>query len=96
MDLEFTWKGETVTSPVHVYLRSDRQEGEPLLLGTNVIVPLGLIEPAAGVETRHHGSGIGGVAVRLVRGEKIQNIYRIYAEAKVVSVKVRVQWYWSR
>ena len=39
VDLEFTWRGKTVKSPV--YVRSDKQEGEPLLLGTNVIVPLG-------------------------------------------------------
>ena len=38
VDLEISWQGKTVTSPV--YVRSCLEGAEPLLLGTNVIAPL--------------------------------------------------------
>ena len=49
VDLTFSWQGKTVKAPV--YIRSDvGRGGEPCLLGTNVVMPLGLMTPAPGVE----------------------------------------------
>ena len=49
--LTFRWKDNTVTTPL--YIRSDQAaKGEPCLLGTNVVMPLGLIVPSKGVEAR--------------------------------------------
>ena len=73
VDLEFTWRGKNVKSPV--YVRSDKQEGEPLLLGTNVIVPLGLMEPSRG------GGDMG--TVRLVKTEKIPGRSGVMVQAVV-------------
>ena len=51
VDLTFSWQGKTVKAPV--YIRSDvGRGGEPCLLGTNVVIPLGLMTPAPGVEPR--------------------------------------------
>lgn len=49
VELEVDWNGEMVLAPV--YLRSDQgTQGEPCLLGTNVIIPLGLMVPGTGVK----------------------------------------------
>ena len=70
MDLKLTWKGKTTTSSV--YLRSDKEEGEPLLLGTNAIIPLGLMRPATGVEALvSKGQGVEGGVVRLLKAVRI-------------------------
>ena len=51
VDLEFQWKGKSVITPA--YLRADDENGvEPCLHGTNVTTPLGLMNPASGVEPR--------------------------------------------
>ena len=55
VDLEFQWKGKSVTTPA--YLRADDGNGvEPCLLGTNVTTPLGLMTPAPGVEPKSEQS----------------------------------------
>ena len=49
VDLELEWQGKSVTTTV--YLRSDLgAQDEPYLLGTNVVIPLGLMVPGGGVE----------------------------------------------
>ena len=49
VELTFTWKDRAVTTPV--YIRSELSGGNDCcLLGTNVIVPLGLMVPDLGVE----------------------------------------------
>ena len=51
VELEVEWQGNRVTAPI--YLRSDSiVRGEPLLLGTNVVIPLGLMVPGPGVKPR--------------------------------------------
>lgn len=51
VSLVFRWQDRTVTTPV--YVRSDIAPGaESCLLGTNVVVPLGLMIPGEGVEAR--------------------------------------------
>ena len=51
VNLTLRWKDKTVTTPV--YIRSDQvAKGEPCLLGTNVVMPLGLMVPSKGVEAR--------------------------------------------
>ena len=51
VNLMFQCNGESVAAPV--YIRSSAsQAGEPCLLGTNVLAPLGLISPGPGVEVR--------------------------------------------
>ena len=47
----FRWIDNTVATPV--YIRSDQAaKGEPCLLNTNVVMPLGLMVPSEGVEAR--------------------------------------------
>lgn len=64
VDMEVAWRGKSVTSPV--YVRSEREKGEPLLLGTNVIGALEMMQLGAGVvakpggeESRRSGSAPG-------------------------------------
>ena len=48
VEIVIDWKGKQVTAPV--YIRSDiGLQGEPFLLGTNVVIPLGLMVPGNGV-----------------------------------------------
>ena len=51
VELTFAWKDRAVTTPA--YIRSELTgSNDSCLLGTNVIVPLGLMEPDQGVEAR--------------------------------------------
>ena len=51
VELEVEWQVNRVTAPV--YLWSDSiVRGEPLLLGTNVVISLGLMIPGPGVKPR--------------------------------------------
>lgn len=51
-----------------VYLRSDKgTAGESCLLGTNVVLPLGLMVLGPGVETREVSGEVG--CVKLIRAE---------------------------
>ena len=89
VDLEFTWREKTIASPV--YLRADKEDGEPLLLGTNVIVPLGLIQPAPGVEARvSKAKSSGGGTVRLVRAERIPRESGMLVKAQLEGVQGKV------
>lgn len=55
-----------------MYVRSDTEKGEPLLLDTNVIISPGFMQPAAGVEAPASKEKSGGVVtVRLVKAERI-------------------------
>jgi len=48
VEIVIDWKGKQVTAPV--YIRSDiGLQREPFLLGTNVVIPLGLMVPGNGV-----------------------------------------------
>ena len=69
VNLEFSYQGQRVTVPV--YLRSDQGlAGEPCLLGTNVVLLLGLMVPGLGVQARELGVAEVGV-VRLIRAERV-------------------------
>lgn len=49
VNLTFRWGDKTFTTPV--YIRSDQAaKGEPCLLGTNIVMPLGLMVPSESVE----------------------------------------------
>ena len=51
VDLEFSYQDKQIITAV--YLRSDQgTAGEPCLLGTNVVIPLGLMVPGPGVATK--------------------------------------------
>ena len=51
VDLTLLWQGKTVKFPV--YVRNDEcGSGEQCLLGTNVVIPLGLMTPTPGVEPK--------------------------------------------
>ena len=68
VDLEFEWQGNRLTAPV--YLKSDQgPKGEPCLLGTNVVIPLGLMVPGPGVRPQEVGAGDAGT-VRLVSAQR--------------------------
>ena len=59
VELTFRWKGKEVTTPT--YIRAECSRGEPCLLGTNVVIPLGMMVPDSGVEARG-GQDVPGVA----------------------------------
>ena len=81
VDLEFCLQGRSVTVPV--YLRSDQGPvSEPCLLGTNVVIPLGLMVPGPGVHVRSSVMCQGGV-VRLVKAERIPSHCGVCVEAVV-------------
>ena len=68
VELELEWQGRSVTTTVH--LRSDvGDRGEPCLLGTNVVIPLGLMVPDSGVEPR---GGTGDVSSKDSSGSVVR------------------------
>ena len=81
VDLEMSWQGKTITSPV--YVRSCSETAEPLLLENNVIVPLGMMQPGQGVEARQGTQKAGGVAVQLVKSERVPGRCGVVVEARV-------------
>ena len=64
MDLEFSYQDKQIITAV--YLRSDQgTAGEPCLLSTNVVIPLGLMVPGPGVATKELGlTQVGTVQLR--------------------------------
>lgn len=74
MNLTFRWKDKTVTVPA--YIQAECCRGEPCLLGTNVVISLGLMVPDPDLEVRgngfrkERGVSVGAVCVKgLVQGE---------------------------
>ena len=68
--LSFKWKDKAVTTSV--YVRSDQSNGEPCLLGTIVVMPLGLMTPDPDFDVQHRSSVKDApVKVRLVSGTRI-------------------------
>jgi len=53
VNLNFRWKDKTITAPA--YIRAERYRGEPCLLGTNVVISLGLMVPDPDLEVRGNG-----------------------------------------
>lgn len=79
VNLEFSYQGQKVTVPV--YLRLDQgPAGEPCLLGTNVVLPLGLMVPGLGVQARELGVAEVSV-VRLIRAERVPSQCGVVVEA---------------
>ena len=66
VELELSFNGKSVVVPVYVR-GSGSPESDACLLGTNVVIPLGMIAPAGGVEPK----GGRKATVRLVRGQRI-------------------------
>lgn len=67
-------------------IRSPKEEEEPLLLGTTMTMPLGLIQLAAGVEFQTDGRKTGDVEVgtiRLVKSERIPSGRGVMVRAKL-------------
>ena len=79
VDLEFEWQGNQLTAPV--YLKSDQgPKGEPCLLGTNVVIPLGLMVPGPGVRPQKVGAGDTGT-VRLVSAQRVPSRCGVVVDA---------------
>ena len=85
VDLEFEWQGKSVTTTV--YLRSDLgTQGEPCLLGTNVVIPLGLMVPGVGVEPRGGDSTVEGrtnPVVQLVQAKRVPGCSAMFLKARM-------------
>ena len=78
VELTFEWKGKTVRTTV--YILSDLGiSGEPCLLGTNVVIPLGLMTPGLGVEPSKPATSL----VHLVQNAKIPGNSTVYVKAQV-------------
>ena len=81
VDLEFSYQDKQIITAV--YLRSDQgTAGEPCLLGTNVVIPLGLMVPGPGVATKELGLTQVGT-VRLVRAERIPSQCGVVMDAQL-------------
>ena len=91
VELKFEWKGSRVTAPV--YLRSNQGTiGEPCLLGTNVVMPLGLMIPGPGVSThtgplgdveKSYPSEISEASVRLISSCRVPAQTSVVVEAEL-------------
>ena len=80
VDLEFEWQGNQFTAPV--YLKSDQgPKGEPCLLGTNVVIPLGLMVPGPGVRPQEVGAGDTASTVRLVSAQRVPSRCGVVVDA---------------
>ena len=92
-ELTLIWKGKSITTTV--YIRSDPESsGEPCLLGTNVVIPLGLMTPAPGVvprgETRNFQEPETNPAeipsrnvVQLVRSQRVPPRSSVVVQAQI-------------
>ena len=87
VELTFTWKDRAVTTPA--YIRSELSGGNDCcLLGTNVIVPLGLMVPDLGVEARGGAEPVEPVTVGEARVQLV-GVTRIPSRcAAVVTAEV--------
>ena len=85
VDLELEWQGKSVTTTV--YLRYDLgAQDEPYLLGTNVVIPLGLMVPGVGVEPCGGDLSLKGVAnpvVQLVQARRVPGCSATFLKARV-------------
>ena len=85
VELPITWNGQTATIPV--YLRSELGvDGEPCLLGTNIVVPMGMMVPGPGVQPRTAGvdllrSSELKAAVQLVQAQCLPSHCAKFVEA---------------
>ena len=59
---------------------------EPSLLGTNVVLPLGLMVPGPSVETKEVGQGEVGT-VRLIKSERVPSCCGVVVEAEIQGCK---------
>ena len=91
VDLELKWQGKSVTTTV--YLRSDLgAQGEPFLLGMNVVIPLGLMVPGVGVEPRGGDSSVTGMAnlvLQLVQARRVPGCSAAFVKARMESKVLR-------
>ena len=79
VEMTFEWGGKSVTSTV--FLRSDLGVGgEPCLLGTNVVIPLGLMVPGPGVEPR---GGDRSPTVCFVQPKRVPGGAAVFIKAKL-------------
>ena len=85
VDLELEWQGKSVTTTV--YLRSDLGiQEEPCLLGTNVVIPLGLMVPGVGIEPHGGDSMVKGMTspmVQLVQAKRVPGCSAIFLKARM-------------
>ena len=82
VDLTFSWQGKTVKSPVYVH-NDECGSGEPCLLGTKVVIPLGLMTPALGVEPKGQESLQQAACVQLFQGVRVPAGCAVMAKVKV-------------
>ena len=85
VDLEVKFNGKSVVVPVPIYLRAARNAGSvPCLLGINIVGPLGLMCPAAGVEPNgRDGRSNSSVIVQLVHAQRVPSQKGTFLEAQV-------------
>ena len=95
VELTFTWKDKAVTTPA--YIRSELAgHNDSCLLGTNVIVPLGLMVPDSGVEAREGAVNVQTApaheaTVHLVGATRIPSRSAAVVTAEVSSIAGRGQ-----
>ena len=69
-------------------MRSDKGGGgEPCLLGTNVVIPLGLMIPAPGVEPRGGDVCLKQSLVSLIHARRVPSLGATFVEAHVSDAK---------
>ena len=81
VELTVRFEDRSVTTPVYIRA-SGSDELETCLLGTNVIFPLGLMQPAAGVCHKEDGHASTG-SVCLVQAKRVPVRMGTYLDAKV-------------
>ena len=85
--MTFEWQGRSVEATV--YLQSDLGiGGEPCLLGTNVVIPLGLMTPAPGVELRGGDVCLKEPMVQLIQAKRVPSGGATFIKARVPDTKL--------
>ena len=82
VELTFKWKEQEVTT--QVYIRAQGNKGEPCLLGTNVVIPLGLMKPDPDLEEQEVGQNSSTThTVKQVRVVRIPGYCAVIGKGKV-------------
>ena len=84
VELTFKWKEQEVTT--QVYIRAEGNKGEPCLLGTNVVIPLGLMKPDPDLEEQEVGQNSSTThTVNLVSVARIPGYCAVIGKGKVTN-----------
>ena len=86
VDLQFEWKGTSVTAPVYLRTEKGDTRSEQCLLGTNVVMPLGLMVPGEGIQARGEAKDTeprSPQTVRLIKSQHIPGRCGAIVEAEI-------------